>query len=251
MLGVKIYYINLERCAERRALMTKYFCREALVRVPAIDGMDWSNGGFDSRGKYLWDESHYDRFVKEGTVAGVGVKSRHLSPMEVACNMSHIRALQTFLDTKDPWAIILEDDVMPTGRLDGKALCDLWEPHLDADFIYLCGPNHPGERLRLYPDGQVKQGRTLMAYAVSRHGAQLMLRAAYPMCHLMDTQIPARLFESMRSKSKCFIPRDLEKLPRFRAYGLFDPLIQHSKIAKHSTFTSDGTKPWIRAEGRV
>jgi len=247
MVEANIYYINLDRCRDRREAMESSFFDD-LIRVPAIDGFVWTTGEVDSNGKYCWKKTVKDDFLKYKILPTSLKKCVGMSPMEVACNFSHIRALRTFLCTNNDYGIILEDDVEPIKQ---GSLLDYIKFPLQGDILYLCGPKHPGDRLRLYDDRQVKWARTLMGYVVSRKAAKLMIRAAFPMCYLMDTQIMVRLYKSLEQFKKNWVSPELEELDRFKAYGLLDPLIQHSKYAKITTFTKDGTKPWLPDEAQL
>lgn len=250
-MDLKIYYINLDRCINRRQAIEFAFPQENLIRIQGIDGLQWSDGTVDEYSRYNWDTAAKDKFILRGVLATCETHRRPLMPMEVACNLSHVSALLTFLDTKDPAAIILEDDVEPTSYLQSHKINDLLKIPTGADMVYLCGPEHPGRRLSLYKDGQVKWARTLMAYWVTRRAAELIVQAAVPMCYLLDTQAQVRLFKSLEPYKQNWVSSELKELPRFKAFGLFKPLIQHSNYAKITTFTKDGTKRYIPKEGRI
>jgi glycosyl transferase family 25 len=88
------FVINLDRAPERRAFMERH-CRARgfeVRRVAAIDSRALSP-----------DEIDRHR-IRTG-------KARPLSDDEVACFESHKKAWRMFLDSREPWALVLEDDV--------------------------------------------------------------------------------------------------------------------------------------------
>jgi hypothetical protein len=149
--------------------------------------------------------------------------------------------MEHFLATDEQWTIIIEDDTEPVGDLSEIEVPD------DCDWYYLIGSSHPGCRLSLYPDGQVRAPRTLGAYALSRRAAELAILAMQPIQYFQtDHQIPLRCFESTL-RGNWVIP-DWPELPyRIKTYGQQESIIRHSEYASVSTFTIDGRKPWIPA----
>ncbi len=92
-----IYVINLDRDTERMASVRDNLAKLGLdyQRLPAIVGKDvrdWQK---------LVDQSAYAwRNRLDMPRAG-----------EVGCYLSHLKAMETFLQTDAPWCVILEDDV--------------------------------------------------------------------------------------------------------------------------------------------
>lgn len=249
MAEVKIYYINMDDSLARRKAMESSFKKDSLIRISALNGFYWSDGFQEDNNKYKWKSYIYKIFKENGILASVKTNFINLTPPEVACNFSHIRALRTFLKTNDKYAIILEDDVEPIDpNISIAASVSL---PLEGEILYLCGPNHPGDRIQLYKDSQVKWARTLMGYVVSRKAAKAMIEAAFPMCYLMDTQIMVRLYKSLEQYRNNWLDSEIEELQRFKAYGMFNPLIRHSHLAKQTTFTKDGTKPWLPQKAQI
>lgn len=226
---MKIRCINLDRSSGRWAHVSSVF--RDLIRIPAVDGMQWSDGTFDEDGRPRW-----------GDVPGdVDSSSRYFNmfPTTYGCNCSHLKAMRHFLSTEEQWTIIIEDDTEPSGNLSEIEVPD------DCDWYYLIGASHPGCRLSLYPDGQVWSARTLGAYALSRWAAELAIMVMRPIQYFQtDHQIPLRCFESIL-RGNWAMP-DWPELPhRIKAYGQRESIIRHSEHASVSTFTIDGRKPWI------
>ncbi len=94
---IKHYYINLDRSADRRVHVEKQLnaYNLASTRIPGIDGLQLGPdlGGVDPA---LYRRCH----------------GREIRPGEIGCYLSHLKALQAFLDTGDLFAVILEDDLV-------------------------------------------------------------------------------------------------------------------------------------------
>lgn len=247
----KIYYINLDSSMDREKAMRSSFKSEELIRIKAIDGLAWSDNTVDEYGRYNWKSNIYKDLVDYNIIASCATCRKPMSPLEVACNLSHLKSILAFLKTKDPYAIILEDDVQPTSLLKGNRIVDLLEIPKEADMVYLCDQDHPGRRLSLYESREVKWPRTLMGYWLTRKAAFLLFKACFPMCWLLDTQGPTRLFKSLEPFKHNWVSPELEELPRFKAFGLTNGLIEHSEYAKITTFTKSGKKLYLPKEGRI
>ncbi|OCJ02708.1 glycosyl transferase [Rhizobium sp. AC44/96] len=90
------YYINLERCPDRRLHMDAMLAAQGLKfrRVPAIDGsqLKLPVAGFDEQGYKL----------RHG---------RKPNPFEIGCYLSHLACARELLETQKAYALILEDDL--------------------------------------------------------------------------------------------------------------------------------------------
>jgi GR25 family glycosyltransferase involved in LPS biosynthesis len=192
---MKVYYINLDRSDDRRKMMESSFCGQELLRISAIDGMEWAiDGEFDDRGFPVWKFECRDKLINEGMLFDNSI----LPPTHVACNLSHRKAIQEFLNTDDEWAIIMEDDVEPYGKLlrNGGTIEDNLIIPDGSDVFYLCG-TRPDRRICVFDDGQIRKIRTLMGYCLSRKAAELFLNSTVPMMWLSDHQFPICCFESL------------------------------------------------------
>lgn len=219
--------INLSKSVDRMQHISKVF--DSVKRIEAINGMIYSDGTFNSKGVPNWS------FLPNN----VNCSYFKMFPTTFGCNLSHIKSWIDFLDSNEEWSIVIEDDTEPVISLHKLEIPD------DCDFYYLIGSNHPGRRLMLYNDGKVKFTRTLAAYLLSRKAAYLAIEAMEEGHYFQtDWQVPFRIFESMQG---CKVPQPKWKLnlPRIKAYGPINSIIQHSKFSKISTFTKDGTKKWI------
>lgn len=89
----QIYYINLDRSPNRKKLMEKEFEKcgiDDYVRIPAVDAKDLKGNEYKVENKY----------------------KKELLTGEIACYLSHIKTLKTFMASGDDFAVILEDDVV-------------------------------------------------------------------------------------------------------------------------------------------
>jgi len=111
---------------------------------------------------------------------------RQRVPNEVACFFSHIKALQTFLDTDKEHAMICEDDVLPLPELtdvirDSMQYSQYWDllrvngikPTRGYNFASL------SHGFQLCCDLKTASGAG--AYIVNRHAAQIIVRTFLPM----------------------------------------------------------------------
>lgn len=227
---LKIRCINLDRSLDRWRHVSSVYNR--LIRISAVDGMKFSDGNVDSDGCPTWGKIPSDISIGQPQFF-------KMFPTTYGCNLSHLKAITDFLSSDEEWTIIVEDDTEPEGDLSTIHVPD------DCDFFYLIGTSHPGCRLALYQDMQVRASRTLAAYALSRRAAAISLIAMVPIqWYQTDHQIPLRCFES--TLRECWCTPDWEELPyRVKGYGQVESIIRHSKHAAVSTFTINGKKPWI------
>lgn len=95
----KCYIINLDRAQERWEKSAKEFEQLGfeVIRVPAVDSRDLTPPYPNS--------AAWRYFFCSG---------RPITPQKVACFTSHLKALKTFLETDDEYALICEDDVTPS-----------------------------------------------------------------------------------------------------------------------------------------
>jgi hypothetical protein len=229
--NLKIRCINLDRSTDRWNDVSRAFDNE-LIRIPAIDGMRWSDGTYDDQGRPKWGNIPSNVLTEH-------FRYFQMFPTAYGCNRSHLRAISDFLTSGDEWGIIIEDDTEPIGDVRAIEVPD------DADWFYLLGTDHKGCRVSTWEDGQVRLPRTLAAYALSRRCA-VMARLSMNPHHVFQTdwQIPFRCFESLRDNE--ISKPDWPELPyRVKAYAPQQSIVKQSHHASVSTFTFHGDKPWI------
>lgn len=128
------YYINLDRSLSRREHIEHLFedINLPIHRVSAIDGRKLSNDTLSSLRPPLSER----RFWLKEMTAG-----------EIGAYLSHLKAWKMFLETKEEWALILEDD--PFFR---QNVCDFitdtsWIPE-GVDLIQLTSSKYPKDDIR-------------------------------------------------------------------------------------------------------
>jgi len=91
-MNYKIYFINLDRSKDRLIEFNKEIAKTKIPseRISAIDAKNLEGNEFIINNKY----------------------NRELLLPEVGCYLSHIKAKQEFLKSKNEYAIILEDDIV-------------------------------------------------------------------------------------------------------------------------------------------
>lgn len=94
---IPIYLVSLESDEARRAQLKERFLNyyEQFIYIKAIDGRKLSASEYYEKSKQY--------FVKNKEI---------MSPGELGCTLSHIKALEEFLETDSQYALVLEDDVI-------------------------------------------------------------------------------------------------------------------------------------------
>jgi glycosyl transferase, family 25 len=181
--SVIAFVINLDCSTDRMRVCSRQLEELGLAwqRIAAIEGA--------SLGEPPWPGVDADRFER--------IIGRALSPNEIGCALSHVRAMQAFLDSKVPCAIILEDDFfVPDAATFPGIVDDLMRiPHA-WDHVKLSGRRYSGA----VPQARLRNGFILAApifrlsnavgYLLNRRAARVILRALFPIdsCfdHLLD-----------------------------------------------------------------
>lgn len=96
-LSIPVYLISLEKdCARRKALekrFPKYY--SDFIHIKAIDG------------RKLTAKEYY-----EATIEFFHKHKRPMTPAELGCSLSHIKALNDFIKSDYKYALIIEDDII-------------------------------------------------------------------------------------------------------------------------------------------
>jgi GR25 family glycosyltransferase involved in LPS biosynthesis len=158
---MQLYYINLDRRTDRRAAMERKLSALGLsaTRISAIAPADITP---DLIGAYT-NLAHVE----------------HVRLTELACSLSHHRALEAFLATNDEHALILEDDVLLSGTVTDLVKAPLsgfdilrLETYLDPQHIFTTAPHKLGA-FEAYEIASRCAGAA--AYIVNRHAAKAIL----------------------------------------------------------------------------
>jgi glycosyl transferase, family 25 len=164
--------INLERSPDRLARISGELDRLHIPfeRFAAVEGRD-----IDPDATPHFSRANYER--RHG---------KHPTPCEIGCYMSHMGAMQRFLDGDAEFALILEDDAILGDALPG-VLMGL-EQHVGEWNISLLYGNYPGlpqklERIGRHHElvGFLARETGAVAYAVDRKAATAYLDMLVPM----------------------------------------------------------------------
>lgn len=109
------FVINLDRSVDRWERVSQIFqdLNLEIRRISAVDGRKVSNEKLQAlRPKFK--DRHF--WLKEMTAT------------EIACYLSHAKAWKAFLDTDEPWALIMEDDISMRENVLDFIKNDSWIP---------------------------------------------------------------------------------------------------------------------------
>ena len=168
---MKAYVINLDSAPDRWEHMLHAFegTSFSLVRIPAVSGKELKLPIPE------FDEEKFRR--RHGRLTNI---------FEVACYLSHIKALKAFLDSGESHAMICEDDLYP--KKDGlQAINRLMETARCWNIARLTGLS-PGKPLKITSLGhgyflnvQIGRLKGCGAYIVDRRAAGAFLKMLLPM----------------------------------------------------------------------
>ncbi|MEG0431500.1 MAG: glycosyltransferase family 25 protein [Anaerovoracaceae bacterium] len=166
---MKIYLISLEKDTERRAELAQCFPQNypKMQWVKAINGKELSAKEYFSYAQQFFN-SH----------------QKMITPSEVGCTLSHIRALEEFLETEEECCLILEDDVIGGDESIEKIDKFISENNLDGVVLlrdqnkfgfekYIIGKEHKCYYKLPFFSTRFVYGTC--AYIVNRKSAQLIL----------------------------------------------------------------------------
>ena len=185
---MKSYVINLDSAVQRWEHMQEAFQGTSLelVRIPAVAGKELRLPLPE------FDEVKYRR--RHG---------RSTNIFEVACYLSHVKAMRAFLDSGDEHALICEDDLHPRPGL-GKVLAGLMRMTHEWDIVRLTGlklgkPVHVSDLGDGYglmvPLHRVKGAG---AYLLNRRAAENLVSDLLPMWLPFDHAIDREWVQGLR-----------------------------------------------------
>jgi glycosyl transferase family 25 len=166
------FVINLDRSRDRLQAISAQLSAAGIPyrRFPAVEGRS-----VDPDNARLFDRASYE--FRHG---------KHATANEIACYLSHLGALNAFLDTDAASCVILEDDAIIAPGL-GPLLKCLEEKSGEWDMVFLYG-NHRAMPLRV---ANLDRGYDLVgyfarqsgavAYLVNRRAAEVFVKRLLPM----------------------------------------------------------------------
>jgi glycosyl transferase family 25 len=176
---LNFYVINLDRSTDRMKRFKKD-CESfplPLIRISAIEGRTLT-----------LPVEEYDAFMFFWNVG------RYASPGEIGCYFSHVKTLKTFLESGKEFALICEDDAIPSPECyeviqQAITFSESW------DFVRLCG----GRAKTSYNYRALTSTHNLCtsitgmipaaAYIVNRHAAETLSKKLLPMSDLYDSAL--------------------------------------------------------------
>ena len=176
---MQIFYINLDRRADRRSEMEAKFSRIGLTasRISAVTPAEITD---QQRAKYC------------------DARNRHwMTDVELCCSLSHIKTLEQFLAGSDSHAMVLEDDAVLSGSLP-KFLDAFTAEKPNVDLLRL-ETDLNGQRLMPNPDAvidgvEIRQSWSWAAgsaaYVVSHEAARTIVDSK----ELLRLQVDGALF---------------------------------------------------------
>ena len=117
-----IYLVSLKEDEVRRSELKKCFVNyyDKFTRIEAVDG------------RKLTAKEYYEKTIR------FFIKNKKImSPAELGCTLSHIKALESFLETGSDYALILEDDIIGKDE-DIDTIIDVTNK-LTEDSLLICG----------------------------------------------------------------------------------------------------------------
>ncbi len=204
------YIINLDRSPQRweKIRCAPGISRLNVIRVPAVDGRQLTQPyqGFSPWTYYF-------------------CHGRILTPTTVACNQSHIKVLEMFLDSGKEHALICEDDVTSVPELP-EIIEDILKYADSLDFVRFCGyrqkPYIPFANLRngyqLVSD--LRGGSSTGGYLVNRKAAEILIKILRPMRANADVAIFYGMPRGIREASIAPLPIVLTEMSQDSTIGM-------------------------------
>ncbi|MBA3543465.1 MAG: glycosyltransferase family 25 protein [Chthoniobacterales bacterium] len=188
---MRAFIINLDSARDRWAFVENSFATSRCIRcrVPAIDGKQLTLPHAQySEALYRW------------------FHGRTSNPRELACYLSHLKAMEMFLATGESHGLIAEDDLVLRPEFD--AVIELALQHSRSwNILRLAGlsPGHPA-RIACLQNGYslcVSMGRLkgTGAYLVDRKAARTFLARLLPMRLPFDHALDREWFWGLRAAS--------------------------------------------------
>jgi len=164
MNKIPIYWINLHRSPDRKLFMENQFKEYNITNHQRIEGIDGKNIDF----------SEYKD------------KCTNISVYELACTLSHLKAIETAHNNGDEYALIFEDDCnFEYIKYQKYSIDELIEimnnDHKNWNILQLCtsGRIDQNERMRDNPKLIEKRNKNCTtAYLISREGIKKLLQCS-------------------------------------------------------------------------
>lgn len=186
---MRAFIINLDAATDRWTFVENSFAQSKLIRcrVPAIDAttLTFPHPHYAER-RYHW------------------FHGRTSNPRELACYLSHLKAMEAFLATDDPYGLIAEDDLVLRPEFDSVIETALRHSRFwNILRVAGLGPGRPVRVVRLHAGYSlcVSLGRLkgAGAYLIDRTAAETFLARLLPMRLPFDHAIDREWFWGLRA----------------------------------------------------
>lgn len=165
---MKTFVINLKTSTERRTYMERVLAPHKCLDVEFIEAVNGKEMTEDERNAIFDQKKAYSRYGRE------------LRPGEIGCTMSHKKCAQMLLDSAEPYALFLEDDLIwQTDKL--EPVMELCTKILDTDkpTVVLLSGDYWYTRLKAtqygYKIAVATDAVCTQSYLINRTGAEKLL----------------------------------------------------------------------------
>lgn len=136
--AIDVFVINLDRSTARLEQASSALTQEKIFfeRISAIDGR-------------MLDDTEIKKIVSQKS----GDYFQPLSPGEIGCFLSHVKALQLMIDRNIDIAIILEDDFSLSGQFRAQIQSLISDGSNLPDVVKICCSRRRGQTLKKLQDG--------------------------------------------------------------------------------------------------
>ena len=172
-----MFVVSLPDCVDRREAIRKSL-DELQIPFEFVDAVDGRNG---------LDPSHESDVDRPGTKR----KGLTLSDAEFACALSHIHIYRRIVRDNIDWALVLEDDALPTPELKTfikerhYADADLTQLHFFSTRVSRTGQKHLFDSYYSYLRTKFKS-QSAAGYVISSHAARHILENGLPITQQAD-----------------------------------------------------------------
>jgi len=208
---IPMFVINMIKSNDRRVAIKDAFIFDNLIWSDAVEGVPF-------------DDKNCKR-----------KNNIELLSSEIACAQSHMNVWKTIIKNSIPFSIVIEDDVKPVEDRYSIASID-YSQYLPFDVLFL-QVNFKNSCVADSENNYVL-GRGAHAYLITKNGAEKSIKSMTPIIRQLDVQ-----WMSAFEKTNMFY-KNCKPTKNIKAKVLKNGIIEHSPMARTTTFTTSGDKSW-------
>lgn len=218
--NIPIYWINLNRSIERKQFMEKQFKKYNIKNTHRIEAID---------GDKL-NENNHNYYHSSGI--------RKLTKYEIACCMSHIKALHNAFNDNNQYAIIMEDDCdFEYLNYQKTQLIELFDIEQNIDLIQLVTTMSHNELINQKP---CKSNKILQQGFKWNAGAYIVTqKGLYKLNYSQHNELTEADHFIFTNVNTYHVVK-----PYFRIGNKYDTLIHEKEKSLHDNFVIANTKYW-------